>query len=85
MVSICFSGVIYAGVGWLVDFRDWKEKLKRGTGSMEGSGAGKGAEVNGSGLPNCCKKAMASVPETEAKLHATVVSGWLSESRPSSG
>jgi len=54
---------------------------------MEGSGAEKGAEVNGSGkpLPNCCKKAMASVPESEAKLHATVVSGWLSESRSSSG
>ncbi|XP_020272276.1 spermine synthase-like isoform X2 [Asparagus officinalis] len=51
---------------------------------MEGSGAGKGgaevAEVSGGGeIPNCCKKAMASVPESEAKLHATVVSGWLSE------
>lgn len=53
---------------------------------MEGSGAGKGAEVDGSGkpLPNCCRKALACLPESDAKLHATVVSGWLSESRSSS-
>ncbi|ONK70428.1 uncharacterized protein A4U43_C05F33630 [Asparagus officinalis] len=57
---------------------------------MEGSGAGKGgaevAEVSGGGeLPNCCKKATASLPESEAKLHATIVSGWLSETPLSTG
>nr|DAD19206.1 TPA_asm: hypothetical protein HUJ06_020669 [Nelumbo nucifera] len=31
-------------------------------------------------IPSCCMKAMTSAPELEAKCHATVVSGWFSES-----
>lgn len=49
---------------------------------MEASGA---ENMNGSGnsvyIPNCCNKALSCVPESEAKLHATVVSGWMSESK----
>ncbi|XP_008783851.2 spermine synthase-like isoform X1 [Phoenix dactylifera] len=63
---------------------------------MEGGGAGKDLdrmqETNGSGgngsvkvIPPCCLKARASVPESEAKCHATVVSGWFTESRSCSG
>ncbi|XP_072986195.1 spermine synthase isoform X1 [Typha latifolia] len=59
---------------------------------MEGGGVGNGsgttAGTGGSGddgavrtLPPCCLKARASVPETDAKCHATVVSGWFTESR----
>lgn len=53
---------------------------------MAGSGVRSGSEVDGSAerIPNCCRKAMASAPESEAKQHATVVSGWISESRSSS-
>ncbi|KAG0449171.1 hypothetical protein HPP92_027446 [Vanilla planifolia] len=36
-------------------------------------------------IPSCCRKAMAAMPETEAKLHATVVSGWFSCSQCYSG
>ncbi|XP_059629080.1 spermine synthase-like [Cornus florida] len=32
-------------------------------------------------IPSCCLKAMSSDPETEAKCHSTVVSGWFSEPR----
>lgn len=59
---------------------------------MEGD-AGKGLECqktmdgkvnNGNGvekeIPSCCLKAMASLPELDAKCHSTVVSGWFSES-----
>lgn len=63
---------------------------------MEGGGSGKDLdgmqETNGSGgdgslkvIPPCCLKAMASMPESEAKCHATVVSGWFTESRSCSG
>ncbi|XP_008776841.2 spermine synthase-like [Phoenix dactylifera] len=65
---------------------------------MEGGGAGKGLDgpktpdLNGNGekdslenLPPCCKKARAAVAESEARCHATVVSGWFSKSRSSSG
>ncbi|KAH7685915.1 Spermidine/spermine synthase eukaryotes protein [Dioscorea alata] len=61
---------------------------------MGGNGAGRGfdhekiLELNGEGengstksIPPCCKKAIAAMPESEAKCHATVVSGWFSESR----
>ncbi|KAK8942224.1 Spermine synthase [Platanthera guangdongensis] len=61
---------------------------------MEGSGAGEGlewrkaTELNGSQkaaenpiIPSCCRKAMSALPEAEAKLHATVVSGWFSGHR----
>nr|XP_029119089.1 spermine synthase isoform X5 [Elaeis guineensis] len=59
---------------------------------MEGGGTGKDLdrmqETNGSGgngslkvIPPCCLKARASMPEYEAKCHATVVSGWFTESR----
>ncbi|XP_020685302.1 spermine synthase [Dendrobium catenatum] len=63
---------------------------------MEGSGAGNGLgcskviELNGSRkkvekpIPSCCRKGMAALPEAEAKLHATVVSGWFSGHRCSS-
>lgn len=30
-------------------------------------------------IPSCCLKAMASLPELDAKCHSTVVSGWFSE------
>lgn len=64
---------------------------------MEGSGAGNGLEcskvieLNGSAMkvenpiPPCCRKAIAALPEAEAKLHATVISGWFSGHRCSSG
>ena len=65
---------------------------------MGGNGAGRGfdhekiLELNGEGengspksIPSCCKKAIAAMPESEAKCHATVVSGWFSESRLYSG
>lgn len=63
---------------------------------MEGSGAGNGLgktmEMKGSGsnissksLPPCCIKARASVPESEAKCHDTVVSGWFTESQSITG
>ncbi|KAG1335202.1 putative Spermine synthase [Cocos nucifera] len=59
---------------------------------MEGGGTGKDLdrmqETNGSGgngslkgIPPCCLKARTSMPESEAKCHATVVSGWFTESR----
>lgn len=60
---------------------------------MEGSGAGDGlecrmaTELNGSQnaaenpIPPCCRKAMSALPEAEAKLHPTVVSGWFSGHR----
>jgi len=57
---------------------------------MEGGGAGNGftgtAQTKGTGgdgsakpLPPCCVKARAAAPESEAKCHATVVSGWFTE------
>lgn len=36
-------------------------------------------------IPSCCLKARASVPESDAQCHSTVVSGWFSEPRSSSG
>lgn len=36
-------------------------------------------------IPSCCLKAMASLPEIDAKCHSTVVSGWFSESMSSCG
>ena len=61
-------------------------------------GAGRGLECpktmdgkasNGNGLekeiPSCCLKAKASIPESEAKCHSTVVSGWFSASQTCSG
>lgn len=69
---------------WL---RGWE--LQR-TGSMEDGDARNGStgtsQTKGSGvdspakpLPPCCVKAMAAAPESEAKCHATVVSGWFTE------
>ena len=64
---------------------------------MEGGGArnvsaAAAAQTKGSGvdesckpLPPCCVKAKAAVPESEAKCHATVVSGWFTEPRSRSG
>jgi spermidine synthase len=59
---------------------------------MEAGGAGSGPAANtkGSGgdakpLPPCCVKAKAGVPESEAKCHDTVVSGWFTEPRSRSG
>ncbi|QCE15611.1 spermine synthase [Vigna unguiculata] len=62
------------------------------------AGAGKGLECpktmdgkasNGNGIekeiPSCCLKAKASAPESEAKCHSTVVSGWFSASQTCSG
>ncbi|KAH1255704.1 Spermine synthase [Glycine max] len=36
-------------------------------------------------IPSCCLKAKASIPESEAKFHSTVVSGWFSASQTCSG
>ncbi|CAA0824670.1 Plastidial pyruvate kinase 4- chloroplastic [Striga hermonthica] len=36
-------------------------------------------------IPSCCLKAKASDPEADAKCHSTVVSGWFSEPKSSSG
>ncbi|XP_039116379.1 spermidine synthase 2-like [Dioscorea cayenensis subsp. rotundata] len=51
-----------------------------------GSEAAENVKLNGAGgsaspkrIPPCCQKAMASLPESEAKCHATVVSGWFSQ------
>ncbi|XP_015689619.1 spermine synthase-like [Oryza brachyantha] len=65
---------------------------------MEGGGAGNGStgapRTEGSGgdaasagkpLPPCCVKARAAAPESEAKCHATVVSGWFTEPRSRGG
>jgi spermidine synthase len=63
---------------------------------MEGGGAKDGsaaaAQTRGSGddgshkpLPPCCLKAKAAAAESEAKCHATVVSGWFTEPRSHSG
>ncbi|CAD6248326.1 unnamed protein product [Miscanthus lutarioriparius] len=63
---------------------------------MEAGGAGNGsngaAQTKGSGgdgsakpLPPCCVKARAAAPESEAKCHATVVSGWFTEPRSHCG
>ncbi|VAI88832.1 unnamed protein product [Triticum turgidum subsp. durum] len=63
---------------------------------MEGGGArnvsAAAAQTEGSGddgsrkpLPPCCVKAQAAVAESEAKCHATVVSGWFTGTRSRSG
>ncbi|KAL0299665.1 UNVERIFIED_CONTAM: Spermine synthase [Sesamum radiatum] len=47
-----------------------------------------GRESNASSeavIPSCCLKAKASQPESNAKCHSTVVSGWFSEPLSSSG
>lgn len=36
-------------------------------------------------VPSCCLKALACVPEEDAKCHSTVVSGWFSEPHPRPG
>ena len=81
---------------WIIDilFSDWARDwdLQRATGLMEAGDAGNGsaaaAQIKGSGddasckpLPPCCVKAKAGVPESEAKCHDTVVSGWFTEPR----
>jgi spermidine synthase len=63
---------------------------------MEGGGArnvsAAAAQTKGSAgdgsckpLPPCCVKAQAAAPESEAKCHATVVSGWFTGTRSRSG
>jgi hypothetical protein len=63
---------------------------------MDGGDAGNGltgtAQIKGSGddgsaklLPPCCVKARAAAPESDAKCHATVVSGWFTEHRSRCG
>nr|CAD1822247.1 unnamed protein product [Ananas comosus var. bracteatus] len=42
---------------------------------------GKWSNSSSKSLPPCCIKARASVPESEAKCHDTVVSGWFTESQ----
>ncbi|THU72735.1 hypothetical protein C4D60_Mb04t15320 [Musa balbisiana] len=62
--------------------RGWKPQ-GGGTGSMAGDGAGNGSDARRTPeeeLPPCCRKARASAPESEAKCHETVVSGWFSNS-----
>uniref|UniRef100_A0A0E0JY20 PABS domain-containing protein n=1 Tax=Oryza punctata TaxID=4537 RepID=A0A0E0JY20_ORYPU len=50
-----------------------------------GGDAGGGSTGNGKPLPPCCVKARAAAPESEAKCHATVVSGWFTEPRSRGG
>lgn len=62
---------------------------------MEGDGAkglgcqktmdGKASNNGNKAVPSCCLKAMACLPEEDAKCHSTVVSGWFSEPRSRSG
>jgi len=64
---------------------------------MEAGGAGSGlngaVQAKGTGaddgsakrLPPCCVKARAAAPESEARCHATVVSGWFTEPRSRCG
>ncbi|RZS15287.1 hypothetical protein BHM03_00047114, partial [Ensete ventricosum] len=74
-------------VRWLILFlltwtRGWKPQ-GGGTGSMAGDGAGNDSDARRTPeeeLPPCCRKARASAPESEAKCHETVVSGWFSNS-----
>ncbi|CAL9085633.1 unnamed protein product [Musa textilis] len=50
---------------------------------MAGDGAGNGSDARRTPeeeLPPCCRKARASAPESAAKCHETVVSGWFSNS-----
>ncbi|XP_064960103.1 spermine synthase-like isoform X2 [Musa acuminata AAA Group] len=50
---------------------------------MAGDGAGNGSDARRTPeeeFPPCCRKARASAPESEAKCHETVVSGWFSNS-----
>ncbi|KAJ8486696.1 hypothetical protein OPV22_019181 [Ensete ventricosum] len=50
---------------------------------MAGDGAGNGSDACRTPeeeLPPCCRKARAPAPESEAKCHETVVSGWFSDS-----
>ncbi|XBH69378.1 hypothetical protein VPH35_097279 [Triticum aestivum] len=46
---------------------------------------GSGVETPAKPLPPCCVKARAAAPESEAKCHATVVSGWFTETRSRCG
>ncbi|AQK67912.1 Spermine synthase [Zea mays] len=58
-----------------------------------GNGSNEAVQAKGSGgdssaakpLPPCCVKARAAAPESEAKCHATVVSGWFTEPRSHCG
>lgn len=80
----------------LVDAIDWRPRRKRdfmedatGRGSeCQKTMGGKIDATNGSekdDIPSCCLKARASAPESEAKCHSTVVSGWFSQPPPASG
>jgi spermidine synthase len=46
----------------------------------ERKASGDDAPVTKPSLPPCCIKALASAPESNARCHATVVSGWFSQS-----
>ncbi|GAB4826259.1 hypothetical protein Ancab_009124 [Ancistrocladus abbreviatus] len=48
---------------------------------MDGKGSDDYINVSERKIPSCCLKARASVPESEAKCHSTVVSGWFSKPR----
>uniref|UniRef100_A0A0D3F371 PABS domain-containing protein n=1 Tax=Oryza barthii TaxID=65489 RepID=A0A0D3F371_9ORYZ len=56
-----------------------------GSGGDAAGGGGGGSAGNGKPLPPCCVKARAAAPESEAKCHATVVSGWFTEPRSRGG
>ncbi|GMH08908.1 hypothetical protein Nepgr_010748 [Nepenthes gracilis] len=77
-----------------INYRGWRRWRRKGL-FMEG-GVGRGWEcqkiMDGKAsddcinslertIPSCCLKAKSSVPESEAKCHSTVVSGWFSEPR----
>ncbi|KAF3333235.1 hypothetical protein FCM35_KLT00926 [Carex littledalei] len=51
----------------------------------ERKASGDDAPVTKASLPPCCIKALASSPESDARCHATVVSGWFSQSHGKGG
>ncbi|CAO2838660.1 unnamed protein product [Amaranthus hypochondriacus] len=50
--------------------------------AMDGKTSNNGIDKK---IPSCCLKAQASAPESDAKCHSTVVSGWFSQPQSSCG
>ena len=50
--------------------------------AMDGKTSNNGIDKK---IPSCCLKARASAPESDAKCHSTVVSGWFSQLQSSCG
>lgn len=78
--------VVYRGWSWGIKGLSMERDGEKGLGCpkiMDGKASnGNGVEKT---VPSCCLKAMACLPEEDAKCHSTVVSGWFSEPHPRSG